>query len=217
MDFQLPNGATLEVAQTIGAAITMSAVSNASTAVAALAASHGVTANNPLIITSGWELLNNTVVEAGTVTSNDVNLKGIDTTSTSLYPTGSGTGSVRRITAWLEIPDVLSPSSTPGDQQYRDIQTLKAKKVRRLPTVRGADDMSFSVRPGGEEAWFVALKKATAAVSPTVLRVTLVDGARIYYNGYLIMSATHTLTINEEMAHPVSYAMLADPIRYEAA
>ena len=87
------------IAKTYASSVSMTALTNAAEAVATLGAGHGVVVGDYLELTSGWGLLNGKVVRAKTVVTNDVTLEGINTVSTTKFPTGTGIGSIRRITA----------------------------------------------------------------------------------------------------------------------
>ena len=84
MSVKIPNGSTLYIGSTYGASKVMSVVTNAAEAVATLEASHGVVANDILVVTSGWSRLNARVLRAKTVSTNDVTLEGFVTTDTTL-------------------------------------------------------------------------------------------------------------------------------------
>ena len=100
MSISLPNGAIVSIASGYGASKVMSVLTNANPAVATLEASHGVATGDYIEVTSGWSRLTDKIVRAGTVSVNDVPLEGYNTSLTSIYPAGTGTGSVREITGW---------------------------------------------------------------------------------------------------------------------
>src|SRR5688572_21317980 len=145
MSVSLPNGALVAIASGYGAAKAMTAVTNASEAVATLAASHGVVEGDFIEVTSGWSRLTDKIVRAGTVSTNDVDLEGINTPSTTVYPPGSGTGSVREITGWTQLSQILESSSTGGEQQFLDYQFLEADSAKRIPTFKAPAGLTFRV------------------------------------------------------------------------
>ncbi len=111
MSVKLPNGAVVAIASGYGASKAMSVLTNANPGVATLAAAHGVVQGDFIEVTSGWSRLDQKIVRAGTVATNDVQLEGIDSTLTSIYPAGAGIGSVREITGWTQLSQILSSSS----------------------------------------------------------------------------------------------------------
>ena len=99
MSVKLPNGTTFAIASGYGTPITVTALSNASTAVAT-ATAHGLTEGEFGEGTAGWARRNGKVVRVGTADTGTFELEGIDTSSTTAYPAGSGIGTVRKISGW---------------------------------------------------------------------------------------------------------------------
>ncbi len=95
MSITKTTGLVLAAVSTCATAVNMTAITNASEAVATLQAGHGVLVGDLLEMTSGWGRLNGRLVRAKTVATNDVTLEGVNTTSTVNYPAGAGTGTVR--------------------------------------------------------------------------------------------------------------------------
>ena len=96
MAITIATGTQIAIASTYGASVAMSALSNASESVATLAGGHSVVVGDFLEVTSGWDLLTGKIVRVKTVATNDITFESIDTTSTSNYPNGTGTGSMCR-------------------------------------------------------------------------------------------------------------------------
>ena len=83
MAITISTGTVAAIASTYGSAVNMTAITNASEAVATLAAAHGVVVGDFLEVTSGWGRLDKRIVRAKTVATNDVTFEGINTTSTT--------------------------------------------------------------------------------------------------------------------------------------
>jgi hypothetical protein len=214
MAVSLPNGALVAIASGYGTSKTMSAVSNAATAVATLEASHGVVEGDFIEITSGWSRLDSKIVRADTVSTNDVNLEGINTTSTSVYPAGGGTGSVREITGWTQLSQILESSSTGGEQQFLDYQFLEADAAKRIPTFKAPAGLTFRVADDPTLAGYVLAKTANDDREPRAVRVTLPNGAILLYNAYISLAPSPSLTVNEVMSVEVTLSLLNEPVRY---
>lgn len=82
----IATGTGVDIASTYGASVNMTAITNATEAVATLAAGHGVVVGDFLEVTSGWQRLTGRIVRVKTVATNDVTLESINTSSTSLFP-----------------------------------------------------------------------------------------------------------------------------------
>lgn len=216
MSVSLPNGAVISIASSYGTSSAMSAITNASEAVATLAAAHGVVENDIIEITSGWSKLNGRIVRADSVSTNDVTLEDINTSSTTRYPAGSGTGSVREISAWTQISQVLESTSAGGEQQFTTYQFLEDDTERQIPTNKSAQSLTLSVADDPTLAHYSVLVAASDDRLPRAIRIQLPAGGVIYMNGYVTFNKTPTLTINEVMACQVTISLVAEPTRYAA-
>lgn len=214
MSISLPNGALVAIASGYGAAKTMSALSNANPGVATLEASHGVIVNDVIEVTSGWSRLTDKVVRVSAVSTNDVSLEGQDTSLTSIYPASGGTGTVREITGWTQLSQILTSSSSGGEQQFLEYQFLESDAQKRIPTFKSAAGLSFSVADDPTLAGYILASAANDDRLKRAVRITLPSGAVIYYNAYISLNKTPSLTVNEIMAVEVTLSLLAEPVRY---
>jgi hypothetical protein len=138
MAVSVPNGSLIHIASGYAASKVMSALTNANPAVATLEASHGVAVGDYIEVTSGWSRLTNKILRASAVATNDVTLEGLNAISTSIYPAGGGVGSVREITGWTQLQQVLNSSSSGGEQQFLEYQFLESDAQKRIPTFKSA-------------------------------------------------------------------------------
>lgn len=216
MAVALPNGSIVSIASGYGVAKTMSAVSNATEAVATLEASHGVIVGDFIEVTSGWSRLNKRVVRASAVATNDVTLDDINTSSTSLYPAGSGTGTVREISGWTQLSQILSSASTGGEQQFATYQLLEADSEVRIPTSKSAAGITFTIADDPTLAGYILAKTANDDRDPRAVKIVLANGAILLYNAYISLSVIPSLTVNEPMSIQVTLSLLSEPTRYSA-
>jgi hypothetical protein len=214
MALTLPNGSQIAIASTYGASKTMSAITNADPGVATLATGHSVIVNDILEVTSGWEDLEGRIVRASVVATDDITFEGVDTSSTTIYPAGSGTGSVREITAWTNVTQILNTQGASGEQQYFEYQLLSARRQGRIPTVRGASSLELSLADDTSQSWYAVVKAASDTNTPTAMRVTLPNGAKIYYNGYWSLSDVPEMTVNQAMTLACSFSLSGLMTRY---
>ena len=210
----LPNGALVAIASGYAAVKTMTAVSNANPGVATLAAAHGVVIGDLMEVTSGWSRLTNKIVKAGTVATNDVPLVGIDTLLTSIYPAAGGTGSIRVISGWTQLAQVLSSGSSGGEQQFTAYQFLESDSEKRIPTVKSAMGLTFSIADDATQPGYILASAANDDRLPRAVRITLPSGSVLLYNCYISINKTPSLSINEIMACEVTMSMVAEPTRY---
>jgi hypothetical protein len=185
MAITLAVGTQVAIASAYGASKAMSAISNAAEAVATLEASHGVVENDIIEITSGWQRLNSRIVRADSVATNDVTLEDIDTSSTSRYPSGSGTGSVREITTWQNIGQLTRDFQiTAGEQQFTDITTLDDVIDQEIPTRRSPVRVGLPLYFDPTQAYVPVVRTASETATLTAVRFTFPNGTKIYANAY---------------------------------
>lgn len=214
MSISLPNGAIVSIASGYGASKSMTALTNANPAVATLEASHGVVLGDYIEVTSGWSRLTDKIVRAGTVSTNDVQLEGYNTTSTSIYPAGTGTGSIREITGWTQLSQVLSSTSNGGEQQFLEYQLLESDAQKRIPTFKSAAGLTLSIADDPTLAGYILASTANDDRLARAVKIVLPNGAILLYNAYISLNKTPSLTVNEIMAVEVTLSLLNEPVRY---
>lgn len=216
MAVSLPNGVLLALATAYGSPVTMSAVSNANPAVATVTDTTGFADGDYVEVTSGWSRLNQRIVRLDNVSASPetMQLEGINTTDTEDYPTGSGTGSVREVTTWTQISQILELSSSGGDQQFVTYSFLEQDFESQLPTVQSPIMMTMQIADDPTLAGYIALKAAAESRELTALRATLPDGSKILYNGYVSFNETPSMTKNQLMAVTATFSLQSRPVRY---
>jgi hypothetical protein len=194
----------------------MTGISNANPGIASLAVGHAIGAGDFMEVTSGWTRLTDKIVKAGVPVADDIPLVGIDTTLTSIYPAASGAGSIREILTWTQLSQILSSSSSGGEQQFLDYQLLEADAKKRIPTFKNAAGLSFSIADDPTLAGYILAAAANDDRLPRAVKITLPSGAVLLYNAYISLNKTPSLTVNEIMAVEVTLSLLAEPVRYAA-
>lgn len=189
MAARLPDGAIVSIATTYGTAKTVSGITNANPGVATSTA-HGLANGALLSVTSGWSNLNNRIVRVAGSATNNFNLDGIDTTSTTLYPAGSGGGSVQEITGWTQISQIMGFSTSGGDQQFTTFSFLEQSFETQIPTTQSAQSITIDIADDPTLAGYLALKAAAEARAVRALRLSMPDGSFILYQGYVSFNET---------------------------
>jgi hypothetical protein len=214
MAITLATGTVAAIASTYGTQFTITAITNATEAVATLSASHGVIVGDYLEITSGWDRLNGRVVRAKTVATNDVTLEGINTTSTTNYPTGSGIGTGREITAWTNLSQLTADLTVGGgDLNFADVTTLTDVIQKQIPTTRSAITMGMPTFFDDSLSWVAAVKAAADAATPTALRLSFPNSNKLVANGYWSYQTVPTVT-DSTLRGRVDVSFSAAPVLY---
>lgn len=208
----LPNGAIVSLAASYAASAPITGISNAIAGV--VTATNTLAVNDYVEITSGWARLSGKVLRVSAASGTTFTLEGYDTTNTTIYPAGGGAGSFRKILTWTQLSQILSSSSSGGEQQFLEYQLLEGDSQKRIPTVKSAAGLTFSV---GDDPTLPGYQLASAANDdrlPRGVRIDLPSMAKIVYNAYISLNKTPSLTVNEIMACEVTLSLLAEPVRY---
>lgn len=214
MAVTLTTGTVVAIASTYGASVTMSAISNASEAVATLSGGHSVVVGDYLEVTSGWGRLDKRIVRVKTVATNDITFEGINTSSTTVYPAGTGTGSIRRITAWTNLSQIQSIQSSEGQQQFADVTTIEDTVQKQAPTIRAATTASITYFDDESLSWIDEVNTANDARTPYGVRFAFPNGAKTVANAYWAKNSTPDITSNAALTNQISLTYAAEPVRY---
>lgn len=214
MAITLSTGVALSIAVSYGSPVTMSAISNAAEAVATIAGGHSIAVGDYIEVTSGWDLLDGRVVRVKTVATNDITLEGVDTSNTTRFPSGSGTGSVREVTSWSSVTQLKSISGGGGTQNYADVSTLSNLTQRQVPTTRAAVTMDVEVFDDISQAWCAHVQSATDSATPYAVKMAFPNGAKMVGNAYWSLASVPGIAANEALTLGLSLSFSALPIRY---
>lgn len=213
MSVALPNGSVIALGSAFGSNLTVSAATNANPCVMTSTA-HGLSNGDVVVVSSGWSRLNNKTVRVANVATNTFELEGITTTDTTKYPVGSGIGTVKEVTTWAQITQILTSSSQGGEQQFLEYQFLEQDAQTRIPTFKSAAGLTLSIGDDPSLAGYIALEAANDDRAPRALRVSLANGSFIFYYGYASVNKTPSLTVNELSAVEATFSWLSEPVRY---
>jgi hypothetical protein len=214
MAITLAQGTQVSIASTYGTAVNVTAITNATEAVATLGAGHGVVVGDFLEVTSGWDRLNGRIVRAKTVATNDVTLEGINTTSTTRYPAGTGTGTLRRITAWTTLSQITSGISVSGgDQNFSDITTLTDSVQKQIPTTRSPVQVTLPLYDDPSLAWYGTVQTAAESATATAIRMVFPNNSRLVANAYWSLQSVPTIE-DSTLRSRIDVAFVSDPTRY---
>lgn len=214
MAITLAVGTQVAIASTYGVVVNMTALTNAAEAVATLAVGHAVVVGDYLEVTSGWDLLNGRIARAKAVSTNDITLELIDTSSTSRYPAGTGTGSIRRITAWTTLSQITAGISVSGgDQQFADITSLTDRTQKQIPTTRSPVQVTLPVYDDPSLSWYSTVRTASETATSAAVRMTFPNASKLVANAYWSLQQVPTIE-DSTLRATVNLSFVADPTRY---
>jgi Phage tail tube protein, TTP len=210
------DGTIVAYASTYGSAKTMSAVTNANPAVATLEASHGVIVNDIMEMSSGWPELDDKILRASVVSTNDVTLEGFTTANTTKFPAGSGTGTVREITAWTNLSQILSIAVEGGDPQYLDYQFLNELQKRRIPLAKAPLNLTLELADDITLAQQAAILAIEQAAVPVAMKLTLPNSSKVYMNGYWTITNLPKIQTGQINTRTIGFALTSLPTEYSS-
>jgi Phage tail tube protein, TTP len=208
-----PNGTVFALSAALAAAKTVSAVTNANPGVAT-ATAHGYADGN-IVVMNAPGRLDLLPVRVDNSSTNAFDLEGIDTTSTTLYPSGFGVGSAQLAATFTSLSQTVEVTTSGGEQQFAQWAFLEDGKQRQRPTFKNARGLQLTMHYDPTLAWHAALLAADQLADVRVLRATLPTGAILYYSVYVGFDGQPAVTINENMTVVASFALASpDLTRY---
>lgn len=213
MAIRLPDGATVFLATTYGASKTISGITNANPGVVTSTA-HGLANGAFFELKSGWQKISERIWKAVNIAANTLDIAGADTTDVNRFPAGTSAGSLREISGWTQVSQILDFQTSGGDQQFWTGSFLEDDFERQLPTVTSAQSITFGIGDDPSLPGYQALKVAGEKREIRALRVNLPDGSVILYNGYVSFNETPTMSKGSVMQVSATFSLQGRPVRY---
>lgn len=190
-------GAVLNLGSLPGTAKNMTAITNATAAVATLETGHGVVVGDYVYIRSGWAQLDKRIARASAVASNDVTLEGIDTSDTSVFPPGTGTGTVAEFT-WATQLTQIEPTiqTSGGDLKTQDGTFLEHLQDQVYPDGFNAASWTFGYFSDATLPWLVAVRAAQTAQRERPFMLKTLGGQRFIYSSLWALNEVQAIENN---------------------
>lgn len=194
----------MAVATAFAAAKTVSAISNAAEATVSCTA-HGYSVGDILQLYSGWGRLNRRAVRVKSATTDAFVAELIDTTNTEFFPTGSGGGTVRKVTTFTQIPKYLNPTQSGGDPKNVTVRFMDEDVDTNLNDGFNAVTESFEIDSDqfGTSS-YNALRTLSDVQTDTILKKTLKSGAIIFTPCTVSLNENPKLSSSSIMTNVVS-------------
>lgn len=176
----VPTGTIFSLATVFAAAKTVTAITNAAEASVSCTA-HGYSVGDVVQLYSGWGRLNRRAARVKSSTTDAFVLEGINTTNTEFYPSGSGGGTVRKISTFQQINKILNPSNSGGEAKNITVKFLESDIEENINDGFTAITESFDIDADEfGQASYAALVSLSEVQTDTVLKKTLKSGSTIY-------------------------------------
>lgn len=213
MAYYFPEGASFQFSSTFAGAKTITALTNANPAVATSTA-HGYATNDEILLTSGWEDATDTVYKVTVIDANSFSIQGLDTSNTTFFPTGSGTGTAQKLTGWTTIPQVLTISSSGGDARFTTITPLAKRNAINVPTGFNATSVTLTMGHDPADANYKTMVGISRTLAKVALKQVISGGAVVYGYGYLNVSEQPSMNNGQANSVQAALTMIGRAISY---
>lgn len=213
MAYYFPEGSSIQFSNTLASAKTVTAATNANPAVLTSTA-HGYVTGDEVLFTSGWEDATDTVYKVTVIDANSFSLQGLNSTNTSYFPAGSGTGTVQKLSAWAAVPQVLNISTSGGDARFTTVSPLAKRNDINVPTGFNALSMTLTLGHDPSNATYQTMLDISRTLSKVAFKLVLGGGGTMYGYGYMNVAEAPTLARNQANQVNAALTVLGRAISY---
>lgn len=213
MAYFFPEGSSQQFSQTFASAKTITALTNANPAVATSTA-HGYATNDEILLTSGWEDATDSVYKVTVIDANSFSIQDLDTSNTSFFPAGTGTGSAQKLSGWTAIPQVLTISSSGGDARFTDVAPLSKRNAVKIPTGFNATSVTMSLAHDASNANYQTMLGISRTLTKVAFKQVISGGATTYGYGYMNVSEMPKLNNNQVNTVDAAITVLGRSVSY---
>ncbi len=187
MAYYFPEGTKVFYSNTLAAAKNITALTNATPAVATSVA-HGFADSDPILLASGWEEATETVFEVDQLTADTYGITGLDSTNTTLFAAGTGSGTAKKISNWVEMQQVLNVSASGGTPKYGTVSPMGSRMDKKF--VIGYEAAALDIKVGYDpaNAQQLAMQTLARTYGKVAVKLVIPGGGRIYGYGNLTAS-----------------------------
>lgn len=212
MAFNFPEGAKFQFSTTFAGAKTITGATNADPAVLTSTA-HGYVDGDEVLFTSGWEDATNTVFVANQLTNDTFEVTGLNSTNTTYFPAGSGTGTTQKISGWTDIPQVLTVATSGGDTRYTDVQLLAARQGIKIPTGFNSTTITLTLAHDPSNATYQSMLNLSRTFSLCAFKI-VGGGGTTYGYGYISVNETARMQSGQVNQVECAISILGRQIAY---
>lgn len=213
MAYYFPEGAVFYFSSTFASAKTITAATNANPT-ALTSTSHGYVDDDLVLFNSGWEDAADRIYKVNQTDANTFQALGLDTSSTTFYAAGAGTGTTQLVSGWTSIPQVLSVSSQGGDGRFTTVSPLARRNATQVATGFNASSMTLTLAHDPSNANFITMQGLSRTLTKVGFRLVLSGGAQSLAYGYMTVSEVPQMNVNQVNTVTAVLSFLNPPISY---
>jgi len=177
-------------------------------------ASNTYTAGDFVEYSCAWARANARLFRVKAATSTTVTLEGFDTTSTTLFPTGGGVGSVRKVTTWVPIPYVQSADPAGGDPKFTQTEFIDYPDEISLPNGFSAMTLNMTIADNASAPHHAVMMAASDSGGLVAIKAALPAGGVILYSGILGFNPSPSMSKGQAMVVKAGLALQGRQVRY---
>lgn len=196
MAYYFPEGSLMQFSTTLAAAKTITGISNANPGVAS-ATAHGYSDNDEVLLETGWSDVNETIFKVDQLTADTYSFLEFDSSNTSFYPSGSGGGTSRKLSAWTTVPQLLDISTQGGDARFTPIQLLANRNDIQVATGFNPTSINFTLAHDPANATVKEMLRLSRTLSKVAIKILISGSAPMYGYGYITMSELPQMARNQ--------------------
>lgn len=215
MAYKVPEGAVFYFSSTFAATTPLTSVTNADPA-AVTSVGHGYVDGDLLMIQSGWEDIQDSVVKVNQTSVDAYEMVDVNTTDTNLFVPGAGVGTASKISGWVTIPQVLTISSSGGDPKYTDVNPLAKRQGIKIPTGFNAATIDLTLGHDASNENYKTMLAISRAGTKVAFRMVLSGGEQTLGYGYMAVSEMPSLTQGQANTVKCSIGFLGRTMSYSS-
>jgi len=212
MAFNFPEGSRFQFSTTFAGAKSITALSNASPAVATSTA-HGYSDADEILLASGWEDANDSIFRVDQLTADTFSVLGLNSTNTTFYGAGTGIGEAKKISGWTDIPQVLTINTQGGDAKFTEVQLLAARNGIKIPTGFNSSSITLELAHDPANSTYQSMIDLSRTFTKCAFRVTG-SGGTAYSFGYMVVSEVPSMSAGQVNKVQCTIAALGRTISY---
>lgn len=213
MAYAFPEGSKFFFSDTFGTAKTITAMTNDDPAEATSAA-HGLTNGDEILLISDWEDASDSVFKISNVSTDKFKIDGLNTSDTNWFAHGSGKGTAQKVSAWVEIPQVLTIATSGGDPRFTTISPLARRNSINIPTGFNPQSITLTLGHDAANVNYQKMLDISRTLRKVAFKMVLSGGVSSYGYGYLAVSELPQLNVNQANQVQASFTLLGRSISY---
>jgi len=217
MAYGFPEGSAFYFSplSSFASAVNVTAVTNANPAVAT-AASHGYVDDDIVLFNSGWEDATDALYKVDMTDASTFSFLGLDTSNTTFFAAGAGTGTTQKVTTWTSIPQVLTIATQGGDARFTTISPLSRRNAINVPTGFNATTITLTLGYDPTNANYQTMLGISRALSKVGFKMALSGSGVTYGFGYMSVSEVPQLNVNQPNQVTAVLTLLGKALSYSS-